>query len=556
MADILIGVDVGGTFTDAVAVRKGAVIAETKVPTESEDLERSLLSALEGVLTDIAPDDVARVSFSTTLITNLLAQGHVPDVALLLIPGPGLDPASYRLPGRAWVVSGTIDFRGREVMPLNAEEVGAALKEIYDAGYRRLAVVGKFSSRNPHHEKQIAAWATSLYSDWQVRAGHTVSGQLNFPRRAVATALTLVVEAPYRAFFNHLCEVLAERGLTCPIVILKADGGTLPLLAAEKAPLQSIFSGPAASTMGALALRPKGTTSVVVDIGGTTTDLALILDGTPLLASRGAVLEGLRLPTRAFAVRSLPVGGDHTAALEGGAVALKPTRAGMAACLGGPEPTLTDALCYLGYADVGDPALARRALESLGAPDAVAKTLAAQALSRIESGIAAMFETWQREPVYRLWQLRQKGLRRPDVLVGVGAAAASLVPLLAQRLGARALIPSYAPVANALGAAVARSTYTTTVRIDTERRTLEVAETGLVEALPSGRMTLDGARKLAHDCMTRQGVDLGLPGVAEDVAEVLAEQFNIVEGWQTLGKIFDIQLERRCGLVEGWVQAS
>ncbi len=383
-------------------------------------------------------------------------------------------------------------------------------------------------------------------------AGHTVSGQLNFPRRAAATALTLAVEEPYRVFFAHLCEALSARGLTCPVFILKGDGGTLPLAAAEHVPLQSIFSGPAASALGALALRPKGATSVVVDVGGTTTDLALILDGEPLLASRGAVLDGIALPVRAFAVRSLAVGGDDLAVLEDGQVVLQPVRLGMAACLGGPEPTLTDALCYLGETQVGDAEAARAALEKLGPPAEVADALVAQALSRIESGIEAMFEAWRKEPVYRLWELRQKGARRPDVLVGVGAGAASLVPRLAQRLGARVLIPSYAPVANALGAAVARPTYTTTVHIDTERRTLAVAETGAVEHLAPGRLTLDTARGLARDRMARRGAELGLEDTAEDVAEVLAEQFNVVEGWGTVGQIFDIHLERRCGLVKEW----
>ncbi|MDY0018700.1 MAG: hydantoinase/oxoprolinase family protein [Anaerolineae bacterium] len=552
MADILIGIDVGGTFTDAVAVRDGEVLATAKVPTQPNALERSLLGALDQVMRGIAPGDVTRVSFSTTLITNLLAQGLLPDVALLLIPGPGCDPAMYHLPGRAWIVGGAVDFRGREIDAIDLEEVDAALEATYDTGFRRLAVVGKFSSRNPLHERQIVARALRLHSDWHVVAGHTVSGQLNFPRRAAATAFTLAVEEPYRAFFTHLCEALSARGLTCPIVILKGDGGTLPLAAAERLPLQSIFSGPAASVLGALALRPKGATSVVVDVGGTTTDLALILDGEPLLASRGAVLDGMALPVRAFATRSLPVGGDDVAVLGDGKVLLRPVRLGMAACLGGSEPTLTDALRYLGETQVGDAEAARLALEKLGPPAEVANVLVEQALSRIESGIEAMFEAWQKEPVYRLWELRQKGERRPDVLVGVGAGASSLVPRLAQRLGARVLIPSYAPVANALGAAVARPTYTTTVHIDTERRTLAVAETGVVEPLAAGRLTLDGACVLARDRMARRGAELGLESMAEDVVEVLAEQFNVVEGWGTVGQIFDIHLERRCGLVKEW----
>jgi N-methylhydantoinase A/oxoprolinase/acetone carboxylase beta subunit len=553
--EVLIGVDVGGTFTDAVAVRAGAeragaVLATAKVPTEPEHLARSLLGALDAVLAEIPAAAVRRVALSTTLITNLLAQGRVPEVALLLIPGPGRDPAAYRLPGRAWVVEGAVDFRGRETVPLDEAGLDAALAEIAAAGYRHVAVVGKFSPRNPAHERRAAARARQVDAIGHVRAGHTISGQLNFPRRAAATAFTLAVAGPYRAFFAQVRAVLGERGLTCPIVVLKGDGGTLPLEAAAQAPLDSIFSGPAASVMGALALRPEGATSVVADVGGTTTDLGLILDGDPLFASQGAALGGARLPLRAFATRSVLLGGDSTLAREEGRVVVRATRAGVAACLGGPAPTLTDALRVLGRAEVGDLAGARVALAPLGDPEAVAEAVVEHALARLEAAVAEMFAAWRREPVYRLWELRRKrGERRPDVLVGLGAAAPALVPALAARLGVRGHIPPHAPVANALGAAVARTTYTTTVHIDTGQRRLEVAEAGYVAPLPSGRYTLDRARALAREWMVRRGERLGIADPLADVVEVLAEQFNVVEGWHTTAQIFDVRLERRCGLV-------
>ncbi len=551
MASVFVGVDVGGTFTDAVAVRGGEVVASAKILTEPERLERSLLGALETVLAGISPADVARLSLSTTLITNLLAQKRVPPVALLLVPGPGVDPASYALPGRVWTAGGAMDFRGREIAPLGLADVVAALEEIHAEGYRHLAVVGKFSPRNPAHEVAIVRRA-EVHGDWEILAGHAVTGQLNFPRRAAAAALTLAVAEPYRAFYAQIRESLAGRGLTCPIVVLKADGGTLPLEAAAHAPLESVFSGPAASAMGAVALLPPEGTAVVVDVGGTTTDLALVLEGAPLFASRGAEVAGYTLPTRAFAVRSVPVGGDSTVALESGAPVLRPTRAGVAACLGGPAPTLTDALCLLGHASVGDPGRAREALAALGDPEVVAAAVVEQAIGRISGAVDEIFARWQREPVYRLWELRRRDARRPATLVGIGAAAPALVPALAERLGADPLIPPHASVANALGAAVARTTYTTTLHVDTEQRILEVVEAGFTDSLPPGRYTLDAVRELAREWMARQGRALGVAEPLEDVVEVLAEQFNVVEGWRTVGKIFDVRLERACGVVATW----
>ena len=556
---VLVGVDIGGTFTDAVAVRAGTVIATAKTPTKPETLAESLLGALDGVLTDISAREVTRIGLSTTLITNLLAQDLVPDVATLLIPGPGRDPSTLRLHGRVWTVGGAIDFRGREVAPLDREQVASVLHEIHAAGYRHLAVVGKFSPRNPSHEVRVLDWARDLDAHWKLRAGHTISGKLGFPRRAAATALTLAIDKPYRAFFGQLQDAFDARGLDCPVMILKADGGTLPLAAAERAPIQSIFSGPVASVMGVLAQRPEGSTSVVVDIGGTTTDLALILDGEPLFSSHGGALNGTYLPTRAFAVRSLPVGGDSKIAIRDGQAMLCTTRAGIAACLGGPEPTLTDALCVLGRAMVGDKALALAALDRMEqasglAPERIAEHMVEQALSRIESGISEMFQTWQREQVYRIWELKQRGDRRPDVIVGVGAAAEPLVPALANRLGARALVPFYAPVANALGAALARPTFTTTVHMDTERHHLEIAEGGITENLPKAKYSLRDAQQIAREWAERRGLSLGIADPLADCETVLAEQFNVVDGWHTVGRIFDVCLERRCGLIDEWKQ--
>jgi len=551
----LVGIDVGGTFTDAVAVRCGTVIAVAKVPTEAGNLARSLLAALDGVLAGIAPAQVARVSLSTTLITNLLAQGLVPVVPTLLIPGPGRDPSTYRLPGPFWTVKGAIDFRGRETVPLDRQEVTTILERIRAAGYHHLAVAGKFSPRNPGHENRVLDWAQQLSSGWQVRAGHTVSGQLNLPRRAAATALILAIEEPLEAFFAQLQGAFRARELACPIVILKADGGTLPLDATLREPLQTIFSGPAASAMGVLAQRPQGSTSVVVDVGGTTTDLALILDGEPLFSSHGASVDGIYLPTRAFAVRSLPLGGDSTVAAQDGVPTLLTTRTGVAACLGGMQPTLTDALRLLGWTALGDVHEARAALARVAgavglSADQIAAQIVEQALSRLEKGIAEMFLAWRRERVYRIWELKQREERRPDVVVGVGAAAEPLVPALAERLKAKVLIPPYASVANALGAALARTTYTTTVHVDTEQRRFEVAEEGVVGPIPSARFTLEDARRLAREWMVRRGQALGVAVPLADCEEVLAEQFNVVEGWSTVGSILDVRLERRCGLVE------
>lgn len=572
----LVGIDVGGTFTDAVVVHlapglPGDVVATAKVPTEMDDLAGSILGALDAVLQDMPPGAINRLSLSTTLITNLIAQGRLPDVALVLIPGPGLDPMKLRLPGLRWVVPGAIDFRGREQQRLDEAAVRDAVAGASAAGVHHLAIVGKFSPRNPAHElaalavaERMAGASMDFNGVWRMRCGHTVAGQLGFPRRAAATALTVAIEAPFRDFYQQVHAAVKARGLACPIVVLKADGGTLPLAGAMQSPLDSLCSGPAAGAMGALALMTagaeSGATAIMVDVGGTTTDLALILDGEPLMASRGAELDGYLLPVRALAVRSLPVGGDSTLATsaDDAPARLLPTRAGPAACLGGPAPALTDALRYLGYTGVGDRDLAHRALATLGDPEAVARSVIVQALDRIEAGIAEVFALWEREPVYRLWELRRRreraaGGTRPDRVLALGAGAPPLVSALEARLGREIVVPPYAAVANALGAALACTTFTTTLHVDTEQQRLEVAETGEVEWLRARNVTLDEVRAWARARMVVRAAALGLPAEGElDVVEALAEQFNHVEGWQTVGKLFDVQLTLPPGLTPDW----
>jgi len=127
-------------------------------------------------------------------------------------------------------------------------------------------------------------------------------------------------------------------------------------------PVETIFSGPAASIMGVLALTPPGQTSVVVDIGGTTTDLALILSGKPLLSSKGARVDSLLTHVRAFAVKSVAIGGDSCVSVAAGCVTVGPQRCGPAICMGGPGPTPTDAMRVLGLTTVGDASKAKKAM--------------------------------------------------------------------------------------------------------------------------------------------------------------------------------------------------
>jgi len=306
---MLIGIDVGGTTTDAVLIDEGRIIKKSKVPTDHDHLLECLMDALDEVVGEIPPEKIERVVLSTTLITNLIAEGKTDPVALIMEPGPGMNPDGYALGGEVHIVRGAIDYRGREIQPLDEDQVKEAAAKIADRGYKKVAVASKFGQRNPSHEERMREIVLRTNPEIAVEMGHRASGRLNFPRRAATTMLKAATQERYRRFAEEIAKAVSRRKIEAPIYVLKADGGTLPLATSVDHPVETIFSGPAASTMGVLALTPPGQTSVVVDIGGTTTDLALILDGVPPHRPRtGARVDSYLTHIRAFAVKSVALG--------------------------------------------------------------------------------------------------------------------------------------------------------------------------------------------------------------------------------------------------------
>ncbi len=558
---MLIGLDVGGTFTDAVLIDRGAVVRKIKFPTYPEDLFKSLMNALEPLLETVNNQSIQRIVTSTTLITNMIATNNVEPVSLVLIPGPGRNPDNYHFEvPHTFVLSGAIDYRGREIVSLNDGEIMSCVEQVKKAGLRRVAIVGKFSQRNRAHEQAVANCFARCCPDLQLVLGHQVSSQLNFPRRVVTALLTLATRDKFRDFYDQLSATLTQRGIDAPLYILKADGGTLPFEQAVRRPVETIFSGPAASTLGVLALAPAGQTSVVLDVGGTTTDLALILSGKPLLASQGARIEECLTHVRAFATKSVPLGGDSMLRVDDGSLEILPRRAGPAYCLGGPEPTPTDAMRHADLTGIGDAVRAREAMRQLGGalglpPDKAAKLVLYQMVNRINGEIQAMFLAWEEEPAYRIWELLQKQKVRPQNIVGIGGSAPALLPLLGQATGCRTLAPENHEVANAIGAALARVTLRLTFHFDTERNFYFVEETGLQEKLSGQLSSLPDAELFAVSAIKQAGEQLGISPAAEPEL-VYSEMFNMVRGWRTTGRLYDVCVQFPPGIQEHWTEGA
>jgi N-methylhydantoinase A len=203
---MLVGVDVGGTTTDAVLVKGRKVIRAACLPTDHGDLISCIFGTLDHLVRDVKTDALQRVVLSTTLNTNMIAEGKADPVALVLIPGPGINPADYHLGEEAFILGGAVDFRGREIKSLTEAEAEAAASRAAAMGFCRAAIVGKFSHRNPSQELEVQEIFSRRLSQRQIELGHRVSGQLNFPRRAATTMLTAASKDGHRDFVDQMTQ--------------------------------------------------------------------------------------------------------------------------------------------------------------------------------------------------------------------------------------------------------------------------------------------------------------------------------------------------------------
>jgi N-methylhydantoinase A/oxoprolinase/acetone carboxylase beta subunit len=545
--NMLLGIDVGGTFTDAVIVEHGQVVSWAKKPTTQGQLLTGILAVIDQVLLDHDSVAIERVALSTTVVTNALVEGKTDRVGLCIMPGPGLDISGV-LPGEPYILSGYVDHRGREVSAPDRETVAAACRQF--TGCEAFAVSGKFAVRNPRVEQEVSAWISQYAQPSHITLGSEIAGSLNFLRRTNSAYYNAAVWRHFGDFATAVETAVKQRGINAPVYVLKADGGTMPLAIARRQPVEAIFTGPAASVLGIMAIIKTGDAAVSLDIGGTTTDIALWRRGVPLFAERGARVGGYPTAVRAFWLTSVGLGGDSYVCREGGGLKVGPSRRGAAMAVGGPEPTVADAMLVAGLANFGDQEKALQAMRQVAAPgqspQETADEVLAVAAEIIVQSIENMLDEQAAEPVYRVEDIVHSTRFEPQVIIGVGGAAV-LAPLVAQRFGIPCQIPDGAMVANALGAAVARPTIDITLRADTAQGYYTVAELGLKRELPNRRFDLAAARDLAARHLAERAIQVGISVL--DIEIVQEEEFNLVRGFQTTGKIITCRLQIKPGVL-------
>lgn len=308
-----LGLDTGGTYTDAVIVDDTlSVLASAKSLTTHDDLIQGLRGAVEGLADKPLMSDISLVSLSTTLATNALVEGRGRSVALVLV---GFTPAQMKranlgeaLAGDPHVfIDGGHNASGHALCDPDLKTCEEFVSRI-DTHVDAYAVSSVFAVRNPEHEIQVQELISSITGK-PVTCGHHLSSGLDAPRRALTALLNARLIPMIGSLLEAARKLLAEHGIQAPLMVVKGDGSLISDEMAIKYPVETILSGPAASVVGAQFLC-KQSTLLVSDMGGTTTDVALIRDSQPRLNPNGATVGGWRTMVQAVDVRTYGLGGD------------------------------------------------------------------------------------------------------------------------------------------------------------------------------------------------------------------------------------------------------
>ena len=548
---MLLGIDVGGTFTDAVIIDGANVVSWAKRRTTKDNLMNGITEALGAVLVDIDSAQIEQVTLSTTVVTNTIVEHKEQPVDLYVVAGPGRNVDDI-FPVRPVYLKGYTDHRGIVVESTKCEGINHIAHTVQSrSGTNLAAVSAKFGVRNPKEELDVTNALSAMYDT--ISTGSSLSGNLNFPRRTISAYFNSAVTDVFNRFRQAVRDALVAHNITAPVYILKADGGSLPIDTIASVPVETVFTGPAATVLGLEALRSAtlGHT-VALDIGGTTTDISLWKQGKPLMTKEGVSIRNYPSAVRSFAVTSVGIGGESVVRYNNGNLTVGPERVGPSVALGGIEPTLGDALVVLGKAQYGD---GQKAYDGIAQIDStidtttMAQRIVNVAVQVIQEGIDTVVAKENKRPIYVVADIVHPDPFVPAQLVIVGGTAASLGPIIGDQLGLPIHIPSDAAVANAIGAGVANHTMAITIHVDTKRRTMVVPELGIQDTsshLRSAQAVEEVAYGLLREAAKEQG--LVTSDALPDIETISVEDFPVVDGWQSMERIITVKVQLQAGV--------
>ena len=320
-----LGLDTGGTYTDAVIFDdvRGLVVAKAKALTTRHDLSVGIAGAASKVMahSGVQPSEIAMVSISTTLATNALVEGQGGRAALVMIGFDEIDASRGGL--KEALGSDPVIFLpgGHDVHGKARSLDLSALENQLDnlrLDVSAFAVAGYFAVRNPDHEIAVRNLILAK-TDRPVTCSHELSSKLDGPRRALTTLLNARLIDMIARLIHATRDFLSDQKIDAPLMVVRGDGSLVSEQFALQRPIETILSGPAASLVGAHFLTDMDD-AIVSDIGGTTTDIAILQDGQPRIDGAGATVGGYRTMVDAVAMRTFGLGGDSEVTIDEGAL--------------------------------------------------------------------------------------------------------------------------------------------------------------------------------------------------------------------------------------------
>jgi N-methylhydantoinase A len=562
-----IGIDVGGTFTDLVAVDDDGHSSLAKVASTPEDPSIGVMAGLDRLadLLDLSPSQLLaqteRIVHGTTVATNALLEHKGAKVGLLTTQGhrdviemrEGLKDDRYnlrmsppeQLVPRALRLGVTERMRadGTIETPLDHTSLATSIETLKRAGVEAVAVCYLHAYRDPRHERETAAALAQAMPDAYVSLSSDVFPQIKEFDRVSTTVVNAYVGPALSRYLRRLEKRLVEAGYQGPILIIQSHGGVAPIAEAARLAAGGVLSGPAGGVAGSrYATQLLGTNNLIpFDMGGTSTDICLIVDGEPALVS-GRGIGGHRLALNSLDIVSLGAGGGSIGRVDaGGILHVGPQSAGAVPGpasygRGGTEPTVTDANLVLGYLDpehfLGgsarlDAAAAEQALDRLAARLKVDRIAAAEGVHRVVNTNMAEGT--------RLVSVRRGVDPRRFALLSFGGAAGLHVTDVARQLDlTRVVVPRVAAVLSAWGMLatdlrfeVSRTHIGDTTRLDgagIKRLFAEMEREGLARL----RASFDGPVRVQRSVEMRYGeqifeITVPLDGIDWDISDPLPQ---------------------------------
>lgn len=535
--NLILGMDTGGTYTDGVIFDKdsGEILEKAKALTTKEDYCICIGNCLDK-LSDNMLKKVKAVCLSTTLATNAVVEGKGCKTELILM---GKMPCGRLPSAKTHIIEGKMDIQGRVIHDIDLKEIDF-ITENLDPDTEAIALSGYASVRNPQHEISVRDRIQSK-RDIPIVCAHELSGALGFYERTVTAVLNGQLVPILKRLIWDTKEMLKEREISAPLMIVKGDGSFISADVAQNRPIDTLLSGPAASVKGAMFLSGVDN-AVFADMGGTTIDIACIDNGKVKLSAEGALIAGWRTRVYAIDIYTKGLGGDSLIRVDNlGNIKFGPKKVTpicMAASLKTVDLlnneteagfTPTDMAHIKGIYNKWDKEISVRYLNDLA--------------DKMGMESQVLFKKIEDAFYDRIYDalLESGKYEEGDIVIGIGAPAMPWMPFVAERKGIDIRVPEHAEVANAIGAAAGNVEETTEVII--RRDSVTGKYIGYMQWKRLEFSDLDEAKKVcmqdACKWLKQHAYECGCdkPDIISEIEDIFIDRYGCGEKMYTETKI-------------------